>query len=137
VDSGNGQLCDAVRNDKRVASIENYNARFMKAEDLEYIPTLAVMDVSFISSTLIIPSVFSVLSDGGIFVLLVKPQFEVGRGGIGKGGIVKSEALRERALSDVITFACGCGFKLVGTMLSPIEGGDGNVEYLACFRKEL
>lgn len=137
VDSGSGQLCDVVRNDKRVSSIENYNARFLKAEDLEYAPSLAVMDVSFISSTLIIPAVFSVLMNGSIFILLVKPQFEVGRGRIGKGGIVKSEALRERALSDVVSFAEGCGFKLVGTMLSPIEGGDGNVEYLACFRKEL
>ena len=137
VDSGSGQLCDSIRNDERVTSIENYNARFMKAEDLEYIPTLAVMDVSFISSTLIIPAVFSVLSDGGVFILLVKPQFEVGKSGIGKGGIVKSAALRERALSDVISFAQSCGFKLIGTITSPIEGGDGNVEYLAGFRKEL
>ena len=136
VDSGSGQLSESLRRDERVTSIENYNARFMNLSDLEYSPNLAVMDVSFISATLIIPAVYSVLSDNGEFVLLIKPQFEVGRAGIGKGGIVKDEALRKKALSDVTEFAERCGFKLIGTARSPIEGGDGNIEYLARFRKE-
>lgn len=136
VDSGFGQLAESVRSDERVISIENYNARFMRPEDLEYIPNLAVMDVSFISSTLIIPAVYSVLAPMGEFVLLVKPQFEVGRSGIGKGGIVKDERLREKALLDVIDFSEKLGFKMIDTAKSPIEGGDGNIEYLVRFRKE-
>lgn len=136
VDSGSGQLAEELRRDERVISIENYNARFMKSEDLEFSPDLAVMDVSFISATLIIPAVYSVLTWGGEFVLLVKPQFEVGRAGIGKGGIVKDARLREKALSDVVAFAENCGFALLNTAVSPIEGGDGNVEYLVRFRKE-
>lgn len=136
VDSGSGQLSEVLRADNRVSCVENYNARFMKASDFEYSPNLAVMDVSFISATLIIPAVYSVLADKGEFVLLVKPQFEVGRAGIGKGGIVKSAALREKALSDVIEFSERCGFKLINSIKSPIEGGDGNIEYLVRFRKE-
>ena len=136
VDSGFGQLAESLRRDERVTSVENYNARFMNLSDLEYSPSLAVMDVSFISATLIIPAVYSVLSDNGEFILLIKPQFEVGRAGIGKGGIVKDEALRKKALSDVVEFAERCGFKFIASAKSPIEGGDGNIEYLARFRKE-
>lgn len=136
VDSGSGQLAQQLRNDGRIVSIENYNARFMKREDLEYEPNLAVMDVSFISATHIIPAVYSVLTEGGDYILLVKPQFEVGKAGVGKGGIVKDSRLREKALADVVKFAENCGFKTVATARSPIEGGDGNIEYLVHFRKE-
>ncbi len=136
VDSGSGQMAESLRADGRVTVIENYNARFMKAEDLEYSPDLAVMDVSFISATLIIPAVYDCLAPRGEFILLVKPQFEVGRAGVGKGGIVKDARLRTKALADVISFGEGCGFKLIDQTVSPIEGGDGNVEYLVRFRKE-
>ena len=134
VDSGSDQLCDVVRNDKRVSSIENYNARFLKAEDLEYAPSLAVMDVSFISATLIMPAVRETLAEGGDFICLIKPQFEVGKSGLGKGGIVKSDKIRAAAVNGVIDFARNIGFSLVALKQSPIIGGDGNIEYLAHFK---
>ena len=110
VDSGSGQLTESIRLDSRVTSIENYNARYMKSDDLEYAPDLAVMDVSFISATYIIPAVFDVLSEGGEFVCLIKPQFEVGRSGLGKGGIVKDSKVRDAAVKKVIDFAKEVGF---------------------------
>ena len=135
VDSGSMQLSESLRNDKRVTSMEGFNARYMKPDDFEYTPDVAVMDVSFISATYIMPSIYNCLATGGKFVCLVKPQFEVGRAYIGKGGVVKDVKARERALSEVIEFAKNLGFLHKGTMISPIEGGDGNVEYLAYFVK--
>lgn len=137
VDSGSGQLVDSIRQDDRVVVYENFNARYMTSEDFAYTPDLAVMDVSFISARLIIPAVFSVLKPGGRFVCLIKPQFEVGRSGLNKKGIVKSESLRKRAVDEVVESAVLCGFKLLGLIESPIVGGDGNIEYLAHFIKDL
>lgn len=135
IDSGSGQLADTLRHDRRVTVIENFNARNLSRSDIEYVPDLAVMDVSFISATLIIPRIYECLSDGADFICLVKPQFEVGRGGVGKGGIVKDDRLRESALRRVCEFAENTGFSVLGQMRSPIEGGDGNVEYLVHFKK--
>ena len=137
VDSGSGQLVDSIRQDDRVVVYENFNARYMTPEDFSYTPDLAVMDVSFISARLIIPAVFSVLKPGGRFVCLIKPQFEVGRSGLNKKGIVKSESLRKRAVDEVVESAVLCGFELLGLIESPIVGGDGNIEYLAHFIKDL
>lgn len=136
VDSGTDQLVQSLRLDERVISIENYNARYMKREDIPFAPTLAVMDVSFISATYVIKPLSEILPDGADFICLIKPQFEVGRAAIGKGGIVKSEKERERAVEKVTLFASSCGFALKGLIKSPIEGGDGNIEYLAHFKKE-
>ena len=137
LDSGRDQLVQSLRVDPRVHVIEGYNARYLVAEDLPYMPNFAVMDVSFISATYIIPSVYNVLADGSDFVCLVKPQFEVGRAAIGKGGIVKDEKAREAALASVVSFAERIGFICKGVILSPIRGGDGNVEYLAHFHKKI
>lgn len=135
VDSGSGQLVDSIRYDQRVTVFENYNARYMKSEDFEYSPDLAVMDVSFISATYIIPAVYDVLAYGGEFICLIKPQFEVGRAGLGKGGIVKDQKMRDLAVKKVVDFAASCGFSVKGTVSSSIKGGDGNAEYLAHFVK--
>jgi 23S rRNA (cytidine1920-2'-O)/16S rRNA (cytidine1409-2'-O)-methyltransferase len=135
VDSGTMQLVESLRNDERVSVMENYNARYMSSVDLPYVPSFAVMDVSFISATYIIPRVFDVLSQGADFVCLIKPQFEVGKSGIGKGGIVKSEKLRMEAIERVVEFSKNCGFEYIKRIVSPILGGDGNVEYLAHFKK--
>ncbi len=135
VDSGYGQIAEKLRFDERVTVIENYNARYMKPSDFVFTPTLAVMDVSFISAKLIIPAVYHVLADNGIFVCLIKPQFEVGRAGLNKKGIVKNDTLRKSAVDDVTSFASHIGFSIVSIIESPILGGDGNVEYLAYFRK--
>ena len=135
VDSGCGQLAEALRKDDRVISIENYNARYMKPSDLEFIPELAVMDVSFISATYIIPSVFECIAPGGDFICLIKPQFEVGKSLVGKGGIVKDEKARAMAVDKVVSFVKMIGFTCLGTTVSDITGGDGNTEFLAHFRK--
>ncbi len=135
VDSGCGQMVDSLRKDARVTLIEGFNARYMTSSDFDYTPELAVMDVSFISAKLIIPAIKDVLKDGGRFICLIKPQFEVGRAGLNKNGIVKNDALREAAVKDVIDFASYCGLTMLGLIKSPIEGGDGNIEYLAYFKK--
>ena len=107
----------------------------MKPEDFEYTPSLAVMDVSFISATYIIPAVCGVLSDNADFICLIKPQFEVGRAFIGKGGIVKDEKARAAAVKKVTDFAIQSGFSVLSVIKSSIKGGDGNVEFLAHLRK--
>ncbi len=136
VDSGSGQLVEAIRRDDRVTVFENYNARYMKRSDFEYTPDLAVMDVSFISATYIIGAVYEILSPGADFICLIKPQFEVGRSGLSKGGIVKSEKDRLAAVTKVTDFARSQGFTVSGVIPSPIQGGDGNIEYLAHFKKQ-
>ena len=135
LDSGYGQLAESLRRDSRVTVIESYNARYIKTSDLEYQPELAVMDVSFISAKYIIEPLFACLADGADFICLIKPQFEVGRGGVGKGGIVKDDKLRMNAVRGVVEFATGCGFTHLGLIQSSIKGGDGNIEFLAHFRK--
>ncbi len=135
VDSGSGQMAESLRSDKRVTVIENYNARYMEPSHFDCTPSLAVMDVSFISAKHIIPSVYTVLADEASFVCLIKPQFEVGRSGLGKGGIVKNDSIRKAAVQDVIDFAKHIGFALIDVIESPIKGGDGNIEYLAHFKK--
>lgn len=135
VDSGTGQLHASLRDDPRVFVKEQFNARYMTAESLEYRPSVIVMDVSFISATCIIPSIYAVADEEADFVCLIKPQFEVGRAGVGKNGIVKDESLRKAAIEKVVDCARSVGFELVDHCQSPIKGGDGNVEFLAHFVK--
>ena len=135
VDSGPMQLAECLRRDERVTVRENFNARYMSREDFEFVPSFAVMDVSFISATYIIPAVFDVLSENSDFICLVKPQFEVGRALLGKGGIVKNDKHSEMALNKVIEFAKVTGFEYITYTDSPILGGDGNKEYLVHFKK--
>lgn len=135
LDSGRSQLVEKIAKDERVTSKEGFNARYMTKEDLGYSPTLAVMDVSFISATYIIGAVYECLSCGSDFICLIKPQFEVGRANIGKGGIVKDKGARDGAVKKVVDFALSLGFLNRGLIESPIKGGDGNVEYLAHFVK--
>lgn len=136
VDSGFGQMADRLRSDSRVRVVENYNARYMEQSDFDYAPDLAVMDVSFISAKMIFPAVQKVLRADGNFVCLIKPQFEVGRGGLNKKGIVKNDALRKAAVADVLEYAAVCGFETISVIESPIIGGDGNIEFLAHFIKK-
>ena len=135
VDSGTGQLVRSLAEDPRVISFEKFNAKLMTPADLPFVPDLAVMDVSFISARLIIPAVYACLAENSDFVCLMKPQFEVGRSGVGKGGIVKDARLRARAVADVTECAASVGFSNLGVMESPIKGGDGNIEFLAHFKK--
>ena len=135
VDSGSGQLAAKLRRDARVVSMEKYNARLLSPKDFPVPPTFAVMDVSFISQTLILPALFPVLAERATLVSLVKPQFEAGREAIGKGGIVKNKADRAAAIRRVVDSAALCGFAFCEIAPSPITGGDGNEEFLCCFSK--
>lgn len=132
VDSGRGQLHQKLLNDPRVVNIEGYNARELSSDELGTFD-VAVMDVSFISQTLIHPALSTVLREGAVFISLIKPQFEAGRSALGKNGIVKNKKDREAAIIKVVESALVCGFELSGLLNSPITGGDGNREYLALF----
>ena len=134
VDSGRGQLHEKLLGDIRVISVEGFNARELSPDSFGMFD-LAVIDVSFISQTLIHAPLSSVLNDGAMFISLIKPQFEAGKSALGKNGIVKKPQDREGAILRVIESASFCGLGLEGIMQSPIEGGDGNREYLAVFRK--
>ena len=133
IDAGRGQLDWKLRNDPRVVSMEKFNARYLKPEDIGGEPVgVAVIDVSFISLTKIIPPAAGVLAPGGILIALIKPQFEVGKGEVGKGGIVRDEAKRGEVVDKITTFVSGLGMNVKGVVESPITGADGNVEYLIC-----
>ncbi len=135
VDSGHGQLDPVISNNEKVINIEGYNARNLSKGDFPCRFDIAVMDVSFISQTLILSGVTEVLSDDGILISLIKPQFEAGRGAVGKGGIVKKREDREAAVIGVISSAAEVGLYCKYLMTSPIKGGDGNTEFLGCFTK--
>ncbi len=137
VDSGVGQLHETLRADPRVTSVEQFNARMLDPCVTDGPCDLAVADVSFISQTYLIPNIVSVLKDGGEFVSLIKPQFEAGKAALGKGGVVHSGAYRYLAVKRVLECAMSQGLDCVGLIRSPIEGGDGNREYLAYFIKRV
>lgn len=135
VDSGHGQLAKKLAEDSRVVSIEGMNARFLTKEIIGETADLIVMDVSFISQTLILPRFQQLLNSHAKAITLIKPQFECGREAVGKGGIVKKPEHRLGAIRRVISSAEENGLYLCGLIRSPIEGGDGNVEFLALFEK--
>ena len=135
VDVGTNQLVWELRTDPRVEVRENTNARNLLPTDFDRLFDLIVMDVSFISATKILPALSSLLGDDGRIILLIKPQFEVGKGEVGKGGIVREPEKHERVVSEVTAFADSVGLKRAGLIESPITGADGNKEFLACYRK--
>ena len=138
VDVGTNQLVWKLRNDPRVVVKEQFNARHMVPEDLGEKVRLAVMDLSFISLTKVLPAVFSVLDDEGGVVCLIKPQFELDREDISKGGIVRDPALHERAVEKIRRFVVDeCRREWRGLIASPITGTDGNQEFLAWIGGEL
>lgn len=134
VDCGSGQLHKSLLGDKRVVSIENFNARNLSAEVLGEKCDMAVMDVSFISQCLLHSAVKNTIKDGAVFISLIKPQFEAGRSSLDRHGVVKSPAAHMKAVKDTVENAERCGFGLEGLTVSPISGGSGNREYLACFK---
>ncbi len=135
VDSGHGQLAAELVADTRVVSLEGINARYLTHGDIGEICDVIVMDVSFISQSIIFPRLSPLLTEQGVVISLIKPQFEVGRGGVGKGGVVKSAEYRKRAVKSVVAAAKENGFYLAGLVNSPILGGDGNREYLALWKR--
>jgi 23S rRNA (cytidine1920-2'-O)/16S rRNA (cytidine1409-2'-O)-methyltransferase len=139
VDVGRAQLHARLRSDPRVVNLEKVNARNLKAADLprpEY--DAVVMDLSFISLKSVLPAVWPLVRAGGTLVALVKPQFEAGKAEADKGrGVIRDRAVQEAALAGVREFALERlpGVSLVGSMDSPIEGAEGNREFLLCLRR--
>jgi 23S rRNA (cytidine1920-2'-O)/16S rRNA (cytidine1409-2'-O)-methyltransferase len=136
IDVGYGQLAWSLRQDPRVVVLERQNARSMELDLVPEACDLAVIDVSFISLTLVLPRVAQLLRPpvGKPIVALVKPQFEVGRELVGKGGVVRDEAARRGAVDKIRTWAASHGFAAGEDVESPITGPAGNVEYLLLLR---
>ncbi len=135
VDAGTNQLVWSLRTDERVDVRENTNARELTPADFTAPFDLIVMDVSFISATKILGVLVPLLSPSGKIIVLIKPQFEVGRGEVGKGGIVKEPEKHERVVREVNDFAESCGLKVIGTIESPIHGAEGNKEFLSAYER--
>jgi 23S rRNA (cytidine1920-2'-O)/16S rRNA (cytidine1409-2'-O)-methyltransferase len=133
LDVGQGQLDWKLRQDERVTVMERTNARYV--ESLAEPVSLVVIDVSFISLRLILPAVARWLSPGGEVVALVKPQFEAGPEQVGKGGIVRDTAVHRDVLAEVLGWAAAEGWAAAGLLRSPIQGAEGNVEFLAWLRR--
>jgi 23S rRNA (cytidine1920-2'-O)/16S rRNA (cytidine1409-2'-O)-methyltransferase len=133
IDVGHNQIDWRLRNDPRVEVREGVNARYLTPDDFPTMFDLVVIDVSFISLIKIFPSVVPLLKPDALMVVLIKPQFEVGRGEVGSGGVVRDEGKRIKAVSNVNEFAATLGLRLDKTMESPITGAEGNVEYLALY----
>ena len=139
VDVGHGQLSQALAGEERLESYEGVNVRSLTAEALSGLtgdavrPDLVVADLSFISLTQVLPALVATAARGADFVLLVKPQFEVGRQGI-REGVVRDAGLRADAVSDVLWAAHDAGLGTAGLIASPIAGGHGNREFLAWLR---
>lgn len=134
VDVGYGQLHPRLRADPRVVVRERENARHLGSGSLGEPVDLVTGDLSFISLRLVLPAVKALLRPGGDAVLLVKPQFEVGKGEVGKGGVVRDDAQRRAALEQVEEAARALGFVVLGEAESPIEGPAGNREWLLGLR---
>lgn len=134
LDVGHNQLVYKLRNDDRVVSIEDFNAKNIKREMFnDEIPSVIVSDVSFISVSKIAPIIFYELNDLEFWVSLIKPQFEAEKGEVSKGGIIINDALREKILDKAVYRIKECGFKEVNRTISPIKGAKGNIEYLVHF----
>ena len=135
VDVGYGQLAWSLRQDPRVVNLERRNIRSLALDELIPTPSLAVIDASFISLTLIIPHVIGLIAAKGEIVALVKPQFEVGKGRVGKGGVVRDPALHAEVLADLQARANQWQLEVRGVTESPLRGPKGNKEFLLYVQK--
>ncbi|MBV6683737.1 TlyA family RNA methyltransferase [Bacillus sp. JRC01] len=131
LDVGYNQLAWKLRKDERVVVMERTNFRYVKPEDLEgEMPDLASIDVSFISLSLILPVLKTLLVQGGDCIALIKPQFEAGREQVGKKGIVRDPSVHKAVIQKIIDLSLNEGYDIQGLSYSPITGGDGNIEFL-------
>lgn len=129
IDAGTNQLASKLRYDHRVVVMEQTNARYLRPEDLPERAALAAMDVSFISATVIIPVIPPLLQEGADVLVLVKPQFEVGRGRVGRGGIVRDPDLHRETVEKVAQSLRDHGFRVSGWCESAPAGAEGNREF--------
>jgi 23S rRNA (cytidine1920-2'-O)/16S rRNA (cytidine1409-2'-O)-methyltransferase len=133
IDAGTNQMVWALRADPRVDLREQTNARDLNPDDFSGAFDIAVIDVSFISVTKILPAVVDLIKPDGKLVVLIKPQFEVGRGEVGKGGIVRDAEKHRDVVDRVNVAAVGLGLNVLGLIESPILGAEGNKEFLALY----
>jgi 23S rRNA (cytidine1920-2'-O)/16S rRNA (cytidine1409-2'-O)-methyltransferase len=136
IDVGHSQLDWKIRSDPRVVVREKLNARHLSREDIPEPVGICVIDVSFISLTLILPPAAALLSNGGVIISLIKPQFELRREDVARGGVVRDAALHAEAVEKIRAFVGAAlpGLTWSGVIESPILGGEGNKEFLACLR---
>jgi 23S rRNA (cytidine1920-2'-O)/16S rRNA (cytidine1409-2'-O)-methyltransferase len=137
IDVGYGQFEWRLRKDSRVVLLERTNIRYVGRAVVPEPIDLAVIDVSFISLTLVLPAVVHLLNSSAVVVVLVKPQFEVGKGQVGRGGIVRDDAQREAVTEKVIACAAHLGLRLRGVLDSPVIGQKGNREILVGLAREI
>jgi 23S rRNA (cytidine1920-2'-O)/16S rRNA (cytidine1409-2'-O)-methyltransferase len=135
IDVGHNQIDWRLRTDPRVEVREGVNARYLSPADFQALFDLIVMDVSFISATKIFPAIIPLLNADGCLIVLIKPQFEVGRGEVGKGGIVRDPEKHARVIAEVNQAAKEFGLVTRNVIESPLRGADGNVEFLALYDK--
>ncbi|MGH9474696.1 MAG: TlyA family RNA methyltransferase [Terriglobales bacterium] len=129
-DSGTNQMIWRLRTDPRVTLRENTNARYLQPGDMPEPAGMLTVDVSFISVTLLLPALLPLLAPAADAVILIKPQFEAGRGQVGKGGIIRDAAVREAAVAKVWAAAAAAGLRPADALPSPVFGAGGNQEYL-------
>ena len=135
LDVGYGQLDWGLRNDARVTVIERTNARLLKPDDLPFRPDGVTADLSFISLTVVLPAIARVAAEDADLVLLVKPQFEVGRDAVGKGGVVREPQLWQASVEKVAASAAELGLGVAGATASALPGPAGNREFFIHLRK--
>jgi 23S rRNA (cytidine1920-2'-O)/16S rRNA (cytidine1409-2'-O)-methyltransferase len=135
VDVGYGQLDWRLRNDPRVVVLEKTNARFLTRDQVQELVDICVIDVSFISLTLILPNALALLKPDGVVLALIKPQFELQRSEVGKGGLVRDPRLHQKAQDKIVAFVEDLGHVVAGIAPAGIKGADGNQEFFACIRK--
>ena len=136
VDVGSDQLAPVLKADSRVSNLEKTDIRLLAPDQLSAVPDFAACDVSFISLRLVLPAIATLLSPEGEAVVLIKPQFEAGRSAVGRGGLVKDPKVHLRVLREMIETFHVNGFVIRGMTVSPIAGGDGNIEFLAWLGRE-
>ncbi len=130
VDAGHGQLDASLRDDPRVVNLEGVNARYLDKTIIPEPCALAVLDLSFVSQTLVLPALKSILAPGADYIGLIKPQFECGREALGKGGVVRDRKQHFAAIRRVLCALGENGFGACALMRSPVRGGDVNTEFL-------
>jgi 23S rRNA (cytidine1920-2'-O)/16S rRNA (cytidine1409-2'-O)-methyltransferase len=136
IDVGRGQLAWSLREDPRVTVMERTNVRDLAEGAIVPVPDVCVVDVSFISLRTIAANLLALCDPGTDFVLLIKPQYEAGRGRVGRGGVVRDTSVHRAVLDEVVTGLADSGLVVSAVVPSPLRGADGNVEFLAHARRD-
>jgi 23S rRNA (cytidine1920-2'-O)/16S rRNA (cytidine1409-2'-O)-methyltransferase len=137
VDVGYGQLAWKLREDPRIVNMERCNIRHLQPDQLDDVPTLAVIDASFISLAKVLPNTLNLLAQGAEIIALIKPQFEVGKGQVGKGGVVKDQHQHVEVVEQICELVRSLNCTVLGTTESPILGPKGNREFLIYLQKNI